>query len=137
MLDLRKANKPHYAVLFSTYVEIAPKDIYRFYKSRFQIEFLFRDAKQFTGLTDCQARDKEKLDFHFNASLSALNLAKLDARLDHTGTEPFVFSMANCKRLYFNDYLLELFISKLGLNPTLIKNNPNYQFLRACGSIAA
>jgi hypothetical protein len=26
------------------------------YAARFQIEFLFRDSKQFTGLLDCQAR---------------------------------------------------------------------------------
>jgi len=37
-------------MLFSTDLELAAKDIYRFYKARFQIEFLFRDAKQFTGL---------------------------------------------------------------------------------------
>jgi hypothetical protein len=44
------------------------------------IAFLFRDAKQFTGLTDCQARSQAKLDFHFNASLPAVTLAKLEAR---------------------------------------------------------
>ncbi|MEN9502304.1 MAG: hypothetical protein RI964_1589, partial [Pseudomonadota bacterium] len=36
------------------------------------MELLFRDAKQHTGLCDCQATRKEKLDFHFNASLTAL-----------------------------------------------------------------
>ncbi len=36
-------------ILFSTDLKLAAKDIYRFYKARFQIEFLFRDAKQFTG----------------------------------------------------------------------------------------
>lgn len=137
LLDRRDDKKTRFVVLFSTDIEIDPKEIYRFYKSRFQIEFIFRDAKQFTGLTDCQARDKDKLDFHFNASLSALNLAKLDAHLDHTSDEPFVFSMDNSKRHYFNDYLLNQFISMLDLDQTLIKNHPNYEFLRACGSIAA
>jgi hypothetical protein len=46
----------------------------RYYKARFQIEFLFRDAKQFTGLNDHQVRDQKKLDFHLNLSLTALNL---------------------------------------------------------------
>ncbi len=50
--------------------------IVRYYRSRFQIEFLYRDAKQHTGLNDCQARSKNKLDFHFNAALTAVNLAK-------------------------------------------------------------
>jgi hypothetical protein len=41
------------------------------------IELLFRDAKQFTGLTHCQARSEDKLDYHFNASLSGVNVARL------------------------------------------------------------
>src|SRR6266446_8550085 len=69
-----------YAVLFSTDVDLEPQRLYRYYKARFQIEFLFRDAKQCTGLSDCQARSKAQRDFHFNASLSAVNLAKLAAR---------------------------------------------------------
>jgi hypothetical protein len=61
-------NKIQTASLFSTDIQLAAKDIYRFYKARFQIEFLFRDAKQFTGLADCQARCSSALHFHFNAT---------------------------------------------------------------------
>ena len=64
--------RKRYAVLFSTDVDLDALKLYRYYKARFQIEFLFRDAKQFTGLSDCQARSKGKLDFHFNA----LNVAR-------------------------------------------------------------
>lgn len=42
------------ALLYSTDIELPALEIYRLYKARFQIEFLFRDAKQFTGLLDCQ-----------------------------------------------------------------------------------
>ncbi len=69
-----------YAVLFSTDVALDALTLYRYYKARFQIEFLFHDGKQFTGLIDCQARSKAKLDFHFNASLTAVSLAKLEVR---------------------------------------------------------
>jgi hypothetical protein len=72
-----------YAVLFCTDLKLNPYSIYLYYKARFQIEFIFRDSKQFTGLADCQARDLTKLDFHFNSSLTALNLAKLDAVEQH------------------------------------------------------
>jgi hypothetical protein len=41
------------------------------------IELLFRDAKQFTGLSQCQARSDEKLDYHLNAALSTVNVARL------------------------------------------------------------
>ena len=137
LLDRRHPNKPSYAVLFSTDINQSADEIYRFYKLRFQIEFIFRDAKQFTGLSDCQARDVKKLDFHFNASFTALNIAKLDAHQQQLGQKPFVFSMASVKRRALNDHLLDIFISRLGLSPTLIKSHPNYQNLRSYGVIAA
>ena len=52
-----------YVVLFSTDVALDALTLYRSYKARFQIEFLFRDSKQFTGLIDCQARSKRNCTF--------------------------------------------------------------------------
>ncbi len=43
--------------------------------------------------------------------------------------------MASYKRLALNDHLLDLFISNFDLNPTLIKNHPNYQKLRSYASL--
>ena len=63
LVDRRAHNRVRTALLFSTDVEQDPKQIYQFYKLRFQIEFIFRDAKQFMGLRDCQARDLLKSDF--------------------------------------------------------------------------
>ncbi len=102
----------------------------KFYKLRFQIEFLFRDAKQCTGLSDCQARDELSLNFHFNTSFMALNPSKREARLQHLGTDSFVFSMNNVKRRALNTPLLETFIDQLDLSPTLIKAHPNCEILR-------
>jgi hypothetical protein len=70
------------------------------------IEFLFRDAKQFTGLTDCQARSQAKRNLHFNASWSAVTLAKLAARQQH-GDAASGFSMASLKRRAFKQHLIE------------------------------
>ena len=94
------------AVLFSTDLNLDALTIYRYYKARFQIELLFRDAKQFTGLTDCQARSQAKLNFHFNASLSAVTLAKLDAH-QQNGDTGSAFSMASLQRRAFNQRLIE------------------------------
>ena len=126
-----------YAVLFCTDLKLNPYSIYLYYKARFQIEFIFRDSKQFTGLADCQARDLTKLDFHFNSSLTALNLAKLNALEQHDSDSNFVFSMASYKRRGLNHHLLERFIDKLDLEPTLIKSHPNYSNLCDYGAIAA
>jgi hypothetical protein len=140
LVDTRKADKTGYVPLFSTDVELDAKKMLDYYKARFQIEFIFRDAKQFTGLTQAQTRDPKKLDFHFNASLSALNLAKYDDPLRQAQGNSQVpaapFSMASYKRVAFNNHLLERFISELDLNPTLIKSHPNYENLRSYGIIA-
>ena len=140
LLDKRNPSRTGHILLFSTDINIDAKDILTFYKSRFQIEFIFRDAKQFTGLADCQARDLTKLDFHFNACLLALNLAKFQAWQSHQSShpeKPFVFSMASYKRLALNRHLLERFISLLDLEPTVIKSHPNFHKLCSYGVIAS
>jgi hypothetical protein len=137
--DCRNLERVGLALLFSTDINLDALEILSFYKSRFQIEFIFRDAKQFTGLSDCQARDLTKLDFHFNSSLMALNLAKFDAWQSHLSTHPhetFVFSMASYKRLAFNRHLLDRFISLLDLDLTSIKLHPNFHMLCSYGSIS-
>lgn len=61
----------------STDIELSNIDVMEYYQTKFQIEFNIRDAKQFTGLTNCQARDIHKLDFAFDASFTAINVAKV------------------------------------------------------------
>ena len=98
------------ALLCSTDVALAALTIYRYDKARFQIEFLFRDAKQFTGLSDCQARPQAKLQLHFAASLTAVTLAKLEARQQKD--EPTAsLSMASLKRRYFHEHVIERILS--------------------------
>ena len=124
-----------YAVLFSTDGDLEPQRLYRYYKARFQIEFLFRDAKQFTGLSDCQARSKAKLDFHFNASLSAVTFAKLEARHQH-GNGDQAFSMASLKRQAFNQHLIDRICEHLANGQSLEKSSPDYEALCNYGIIA-
>jgi len=126
-----------YVVLFSTDLEIDPLFLYRCYSARFQIEFVFRDARQFTGLADCQARSPEAIDTHVNASLMALNLAKVTLQETQTEPAPMSFSIASLKRLAFNEHLLDVFIDLFELEPTLIKSHANYQKLLDYGAIAA
>jgi hypothetical protein len=124
-----------YVVLFSTAVNLAPLTLYRYYKARFQIEFLFRDAKQFTGLSDCQARSQAKLEFHFNASLSAVTFAKLEAR-PQNGNGDQAFSMASLKRRAFNQHLIDRICEHLANGQSLEKSSPDYEALCNYGIIA-
>ena len=83
-------------LFFSTDLSQTGDKIVAYYQSRFQIEFLYRDTKQHTGLTNCQARSKNKLDFHFDAALTAVNLANHDW-LSTKGKEDKPFSMSDYK----------------------------------------
>ena len=120
------------AVLFSSDLDLDAQTLYRSYKARFQIEFLFRDAKQFTSLSGCQARSQNKLHFHFNASLSALTFCKLEARQQDGEGE---FSMASLKRRAFNQHLLERISQHLAQGHSLEKCSPHYQDLCNYGTI--
>ena len=72
----------------------------------------YRDGKQFAGLCECQARDFAKLDFAFNASLTAVNVAKIVIK-EHYPT----FSIANLKSLLYNAYIMNRFFVISGFRP--------------------
>jgi hypothetical protein len=131
-----KPEKPRFAVLFSTNLQQDGEEIYGYYKARFQIEFLFRDAKQQAGLGDCQARDQQALHYHFNAALSTVNVAKLEFQRARAA-ERKVFSLSSFKQRAYNEHFLEMIISKLEIESSVIKNHPQYEFLRNYAAIAA
>ena len=135
-LNLRNKNKPGYARLFSTDTDLDAETIYRYDQARFQIEFIFRDAKPFTGLNDCQARRQACLDFHFNASLTTLNLAKVEAYASFDYDLETPFSLLTQTMVYFNDHFLQKVFSILDLDLTLINGNPEFEALRNYGAIA-
>jgi len=121
---------------FSSDLKQGGEKIVRYYRSRFQIEFLYRDAKQFTGLTNCQARSESKLDFHFNATLTAINLAKQDwLSIKNDTIKPF--SMADYKTTYNNTLMLERFMCMFAINPYTAKNQKIVKELLDYGKIAA
>ena len=97
---------------FSTDTNMSARNVVEFYRTRFQIEFCYRDSKQFTGLCDCQARDFDKLDFAFNASLTSVNVAKVVINKEYP-----TFSIANFKSLLYNCYLMKRFFAMSGFRP--------------------
>lgn len=116
------------ALLYSTDIKLSAAKIYEYYCARFQIEFVIRDAKQFTGLTDCQARSEEALNFHFNACFMALNLIKIQDRGKYIELETMPpFSMATHKTVYHNETLIESFFAMFGLDKDAFKSHPLYK----------
>jgi hypothetical protein len=130
-------NKIGTALLFSTDLFLDSLKIFNYYKARFQIEFVFRDAKQYVGLCDCQSRNKESLHYHYNASFAALNLVKIQEHLDRDTIEKGrPFSMASHKARYHNETLIDRFFSKLAPEHTLIKSSLIFQEVLNYGTIS-
>ena len=103
-----------------------------YYRTRFQIEFCFRDAKGYTGLMDCQARDKWKLDFAFNASFTSLNVAKVTMK--EMGME---YSMSSLKSLMTNIYLVKRIFKASGYTPNRTLISKIFKDLSCLQRIAA
>lgn len=137
LLRREVSGRVSYALLFSTDLHLDPKQIIRYYKARFQIEFLFRDGKQYTGLMDCQARCKEAIHSHINASLTALNLLKLEDRQNKKTDEQTVISIASWRRKKFNENLMDRLFDRLGLTRDCEKIAQAYDEFSRYGAIAA
>jgi hypothetical protein len=129
--------KVTHKIYFSTDLEMEASDIIMYYRSRFQIEFLYRDGKQHTGLEHSQARSKNKLHFHFNASLTSINIARVCHWLSLPKEKREAFSMADVKTLYHNMLLIERFIDVFAVNPNKLKNQDIVKELIYYGTIAA
>ena len=60
----QKKDKWSHKLYFSTDLELTGHQILKYYRSKFQIELIYQNRKQHTGLNDCQARSENKLNFH-------------------------------------------------------------------------
>ena len=121
----------------STDLQLPGYDLFIYYKSRFQIEFLYRDAKGHTGLEHCQSRNEDRIDFHHNLSLTAVSVAKamhwynLDEQ--HRGS----FSIEDIKARYFNELMLERIFCVFGQIADPLKNHPAITHIKNFGVKAA
>lgn len=129
--------KRHHAILATTNVRCEAAEVVRLYQARFQIEFLFRDGRQFAGLTECQARNEAALDFHFNAALATVSAARAAQVAAQANDEAVVFSLLTQKQVACNEQFLALISAKYGYDLNEWKNHPAYEELRTYGALAA
>ncbi len=97
--------------MFSTDLKKCPIRIYQYYSCRNQIEFLFRDAKQYVGMEEGCARSENKINFLVNASLTMVSLAKAKTVLCTDEPAKEIFSMCDFKVLFFSKMLTEFIYS--------------------------
>ncbi|MCS3634863.1 hypothetical protein GGP57_002196 [Salinibacter ruber] len=116
-------------ILASTDTSQPAEEVARYYRLRYQIEFVIRDAKQHAGLTHCQARSQEKLDFHLNMSVAAVNLLRLLAQKAEC-------SLRTYRREAYNRLLISQLFSKLGLSAEYDRTDPRVQSVVRTGRMA-
>jgi len=126
-----------YEIFLSTDTELSGDKILVYYRLRFQIEFLLRDAKQHAGLEDCQARSKNKLHFHFNMSITTVSVAKVCNYLPIPKEDRTSFSLQSIKRFYHNKLLTETIFDNLDLDLNCRKIKKLYDQCLDFGRMAA
>lgn len=87
--DLSTKRRAH-VVLFSTDLDLDAQTLIKYYSLRFQIEFVFRDAKQHWGLEDFMGVTKRSVDnavglSFFMVNLSTYQLAQLRRKVEQAG----------------------------------------------------
>jgi hypothetical protein len=117
-------------ILTSTDTAQHAEEVARYYRLRYQIEFVIRDAKQHTGLSHCQARSQEKLDFHLNMSIAAVNMLRLLSQKAEC-------SLRTYRREAYNRLLIRQLFSKLGLSAEYDRTDPRVQSVVHTGRMAA
>lgn len=103
-------------IIIGTDIKMDAMVMCRYYGLRFQVEFLIRDAKQYTGLEECQARDKQKLHTHFNIALTVVSIAKAAYYLSVPAEQRVSFSMADIKMLHMNQLITKRIFSNLAVD---------------------
>ena len=93
-----KTQKVAHVVLFSTDLALSFDKLIEYYKLRFQIEFNFRDAKQYWGLEDFMNVEQTPVTNAANLSMLMVNLSHL--LLDRYRSDDPAFSVLDLKAHY-------------------------------------
>ncbi len=107
------------------------------YQSRFQIEFLYRDGKQYTGLNDSLSQSENKLNFHFNAALTTVKIDKVGHWLSISKEVRKSFSISDIKTMNYSRLLLQQFIDVFDVNAHSAKNRNHFNELIYYSTFAA
>ncbi len=124
-------------LFFSTHLNMNGFDILRYYRARYQMEFNFRDSKQYTGLENCQARSSNKLHFHINMALTSVSVAKCIQREGLDRSTSIHHSVSDIKTELCNRMLLNRIFSIYQITPNIKLNGNMYRSILNFGKIAA
>lgn len=135
--DTKTATLKSTQIYFCADKQMQGKTVLEYYHLRFQIEFLFRDAKQHLGLNQCQSTDEKVLHNHWNTALTTINIAKALQWQQEPNVTERIFPIQDIKTLYFNQLYLDKFSAAFGIDTESDKYSDIAKELLTCGKMAA
>jgi putative transposase len=130
-----ESDKTSRVVLFSTDLELQAKQLIKFYSLRFQIEFNFRDAKQYFGLADFKNIKKQQVNNAVGLALFMDNISLILIEQAETKWEETDISVQDLKAYYRAEFYLEAILNTLEIEPKSILNNHKFDHIRKIGAV--
>ena len=118
----RKTGKKKNVILFSNDLELSAQKIIDIYSLRFQIEFNFRDAKQFFGLSDFKNIKENPVTNAINLSLFMTLISKILLQKYRTFFNNEKLSINDLKSLFRADMYISKILKNNKKNPMTIFN---------------
>ena len=130
-----ESDKTSRVVLFSTDLELEAKQLIKFYSLRFQIEFNFRDAKQYFGLADFKNIKKQQVNNAVGLALFMDNISLILIEQAKTKWEEKDISIQDLKAYYRAEFYLEAILNTLEIEPNAILNNHKFDHIKKIGAV--
>ena len=122
-------------VLFSTDLTLTATKIIRFYSLRFQIEFNFRDAKQYFGLSDFKNTKETQVNNAIGLSLFMSNISLiLIEKAKMVWKEDFI-SIQDLKAHFRAEKYLADILNTLEIPESVVLNQEAFDDIRKIGAI--
>jgi putative transposase len=130
-----EAKKSGRVVLFSTDLTLTGMKIIRFYSLRFQIEFNFRDAKQYFGLSDFKNIKETQVNNAVGLSLFMDNVSLiLIEKAKEVWKEDFI-SIQDLKAHFRAEKYIADILNTLEIPESIILNHEAFDDIRKIGAI--
>ncbi len=122
-------------VLFSTDLDLAGLKIIRFYSLRFQIEFNFRDAKQYFGMSDFKNIKETQVNNAVGLSLFMANVSLILIEKAKTVWQEDFVSIQDLKAHFRAEKYLKDILNTLEIPEKVILNDNRFDDIRKIGAI--
>jgi len=127
-----KTDKESRVVLFSTDLDLSYDKVVKYYSLRFQIEFVFRDAKQYWGLEDFMNTKKIAVHNWSNFSTFMVNFVAILKKEKFKNSE---MSSLDLKAHYHGIYYVDTVLKLLPKKPDNILIKTLYEKISTIGAI--